>query len=196
MLRLFDNSALWTHGDMTLRAGTSGTNNANNGSDVIAMALITLEQSSLHQLGLITFLGASQGSVSGGVNNGISLSESSKWVVYPCVGAGIDLSATNNATNGASISLSGSSTFKDCRGPSAVRTYPKPAADASSDGSCAPCACANLEQQLFPCIPLPSPSKPPPHHTPSSSSASRFQAAAHKTVMAAVESLLPLLFVV
>jgi hypothetical protein len=186
MLRLYDNSALWTHGAMTLRAGTSGTNNANNGSDAIAMALITLEQSSLHQLGLITFLGAS-------VNNGISLSESSKWVMYPCVGAGIDLSA-NNATNGASITLSGSSMFKDCRGPSAVRTYPKPAADASSDGSCAPCACANLEQQLFPCIPLPSPSKPPPHHTPSSS-ASSLQAAAHKTVMAAVESLLLLLFV-
>jgi hypothetical protein len=70
-----------------------------------------------------------------------------------------------------------------------VRTYPKPVADASSDGSCAPCACANLEQQLFPCIPLPS----PPHHT-LSSSASSLQAAAHKTVMAAVESLFPLLF--
>jgi hypothetical protein len=176
---------------MTLRAGNSGTN---NGSASAGVAQITLDaSSSFHQLGFITFLTATQGSVSGSArHDGISLSDSSKWVVYPCVGAGVDL-PTTNATNGASLTLSRSSTFKDCRGPSAVRRYPKPVADASSDGSCAPCACANLEQQ--PCILLPSPSKPPPHHTPSSP-ASRLQADAHWIVMAAVESLLPLLFVV
>jgi hypothetical protein len=120
--------------------------------------------------------------VGGGADDGIALSGSSEWVVYPCAGAGIDLSANNNTTNGASLTLSESSTFKDCRGPSAVRRYPEPAADASSDGSCAPCTCANLDQRQFPCRPSPSPS-------PSASSASRLQAV-HQAVMAAMVSLL------
>jgi hypothetical protein len=187
------NSTLKARGNMTLSGGNSGSN-AGGDTNASGLAQITLEQSSsLHQLGLITFLGASKGSAVGGdAADGIALSGSSEWVVYPCAGAGIVLSANNatnnkNAANGASLTLSESSTFKDCRGRGAVRRYPEPVADASSDGSCAPCTCANLDQRQFPCrIPSPSHSPSP---SPSSSSASRLQAV-HQAVMAAMESLL------
>jgi hypothetical protein len=191
-------SSLWAHGDITLRGGDSGVNANGDRRAARGAALIDGANSRIHQLGRVDVIGGSLGSAPS-MADGISLYRA-EWVVYPCPRAGIYFSAagnnnTNGTSNDAQFELQFNSTFADCRGADAVRTYPEPVVDGSSNGSCAPFTCDINAQPGYTCpTPRPSPSASPspsrsPHsrpHTPSAASKPRFS---HQVVLAAIESL-------
>jgi hypothetical protein len=122
----------------TARCSRPGYNFANepitgyNGPTSFEIAL----SSHFHQSGLVRLTEGSQGTTLYVV--GITLEQLSEWTVYPCSGAGLELSDTRNGTD---FQVGQLSTFRDCRGSGAKQHYPEPHTYCSADGSCSPCTC-------------------------------------------------------
>jgi hypothetical protein len=139
---LTSGSVLKARGDMVLHGGDAGYNFANasmtgyNG----ATAFELYSSAHFHQSGLVRLIDGSQGTelLSPGYSVGVRLDQLSEWTVYPCAGAGLEIS---DARNGTDFQVRQLSTFRDCRGSGAKQHYPEPLTDGSADGSCSPCTC-------------------------------------------------------
>lgn len=141
-VRLSDGAVLKARGDMVLQGGDAGHDFANASiTGYQGAASFDLYSAHFHQSGVVRLVDGQGVELPFGQPYpvGVEIEQVSEWTVYPCAGAGLEISDTRNGTN---FQVSQLSTFRDCRGAGAKQHYPEPMTDVSGDGSCSPCTCS------------------------------------------------------